>query len=111
MIIKSKCVVIVEGAGDVWRLDEAGILNAVAMNGSKLSTIQDILIEECSPAHVVILTDDNPAGNECAETITRKWSRLSHVHRIKPIGVEEVSDMTTDDVAKHFRGMIENWMK
>jgi 5S rRNA maturation endonuclease (ribonuclease M5) len=111
LIVKSKCVVVVEGAGDLWRLDEAGIYNTVGLFGSSPSAIQEIALEECSPAHVVLMTDDDEAGNACAEAMTRKWSRLASVHRVKPIGRTEISEMSTEDVRSRYRGLIEGWMR
>jgi len=109
-IVTSRCIVLVEGAGDVWRLDEAGVQNAVALMGSKLSGLQDVMIEECSPSHVVIMTDDDDAGNAAAEQIEAKWRRLAKVHRIKPEG-GDLGDMTTADVKNNYRRIIEGYMK
>jgi 5S rRNA maturation endonuclease (ribonuclease M5) len=97
----SRCVVVVEGAGDVWGLEQAGIHNAVGLFGSDPSPMQLDALMAMIPRTIIALTDDDQAGNACAETLARKCHRFSDVIRVLPVGSSEVGDMKTEDIRKY----------
>jgi 5S rRNA maturation endonuclease (ribonuclease M5) len=99
-IAKSRCVVLVEGPGDIWRLEEAGIHNAVALLGSSLHDSQKIILESCSADDFVVITDNDPAGDQAEAAIRQACSTYGRVHRIRPIG-KDVGEMTVDEVRNH----------
>lgn len=111
LIIRSKSVVLVEGASDVWRLWEAGVQNAVGIMGSKFTDAQSILLEECSPRHIILMTDNDEAGNRVADEISRGvWRRLARIHRMTPTQ-KDIGAMTAQEVEDQFRRHITLLMK
>lgn len=102
-IIETSTIVIVEGPGDVWRLEEAGIKNSVAIFGTELSEEQISLLESSWAMNVVVLMDNDLAGKHAAEGIKQK---LQRTHRLyfptmsgdgNDIGDLQV-DQVTDDI-------------
>lgn len=79
-INKSNVVCLTESPGNVLRLEEAGIHNSVAMFGSDFSDGQSILIEATQALSVLILMDNDEAGQQAAERIKRKLKRMYDVH-------------------------------
>lgn len=108
-VLQSKCVVLVEGAGDVWRSWEAGIRNAVGLMGCKLTTSQEILLEQCSPRHIIVMTDNDPPGEQAFGMVEKFARRLCKVHRLRPEG-KDLGEMTATAVETLYRAKIESLM-
>jgi 5S rRNA maturation endonuclease (ribonuclease M5) len=83
---RTRTVLLVEGPGDVLRLEEAGFPNAVAVFGNSLRERQQILLESTGAMRVVLLLDADAAGEqgvrETRERLSRAFNldapRLSH---------------------------------
>ena len=73
-IDSSSTIILVEGQGDVIRLHEAGIRNAVGIFGSHLSDSQVFLLQKSGALNIVIMTDNDDAGNKCREEMKEKLS-------------------------------------
>lgn len=73
-IRESKVAVLVEGPGDVWKLEEAGIHNSVAIFGSALSDGQRNILDKSGALALVVLTDPDQAGKVCIQEITKQCS-------------------------------------
>jgi len=71
-IENSGTIILVEGQGDVIRLHEAGIRNAVGIFGSHLSDSQVFLLQKSGALNIVIMTDNDEAGNNCREEMKEK---------------------------------------
>lgn len=98
-IMNTGSVVLVEGQGDVWRLHEAGIANAVGIFGCSLNEDQLILLEQSGAMNVVILTDYDDAGNSAAEQIVKICGRRFNYIRPEMIeGVKDVGDLTVEQI-------------
>jgi DNA primase len=98
-IMNTGSVVLVEGQGDVWRLHEAGIANAVGIFGCSLNEDQLILLEQSGAMNVVILTDYDDAGNGAAEQIVKTCGRRFNYIRPEMIeGVKDVGDLTVQQI-------------
>ena len=69
---KSGTIILVEGQGDVIRLHEAQIKNSVGIFGSHLSDSQVFLLQKSGALNVVIMTDNDEAGNNCREEMKEK---------------------------------------
>jgi len=67
---------LVEGQGDVWRLWECGVKNAVGLFGKDISTEQRKLLLNSGATRLVILTDNDQAGRESKIKIKRDLGRL-----------------------------------
>lgn len=70
------CMFLVEGQGDVWRLYEAGVKNAVGLFGKDVSGAQRERLMTKRITTLIILTDNDQAGRESKIKIKRDLSRL-----------------------------------
>ncbi len=72
-------VVLVESPGNVLRLHEAGITNAVGLFGVVLNDPQSVLLEASGASRVAVLMDPDEAGSEAAHEIRRMLCRTFRV--------------------------------
>jgi DNA primase len=79
-ILQARKVIIVEGNFDLLRLYENGIRNVVAMLGSKLSIEQLSLLTRFAE-EIVIATDGDKPGQDCAEKIIKMCDENGISHR------------------------------
>ncbi len=105
-IQKTSTVILVEGQGDVWRLYEAGIKNAVGIFGSDLSEDQLIALEKLGAMNVVILTDNDEAGQKASQGIIQKGGRRFNYFTPK-ISKKDIGDMSIEDIEKELKPQIE----
>ena len=96
-ISESETVVLVEGQGDVWRLDEAGIYNAVGIFGCSLSDEQLIILERSGALNLVLITDNDEAGSDAKDKIKEQCGRLFNIYT-PDIPKKDVGDMTIEEI-------------
>lgn len=82
-ILSTRSVVVVEGAGDVWRLVSCGIGNVVGLFGSELSEPQLIKLECSGATSIICLTDNDDAGNAAYEQLRERCWFASEISRPK----------------------------
>tara|TARA_R100000808_G_scaffold2804_3_gene10543 strand:- start:67434 stop:68510 length:1077 start_codon:yes stop_codon:yes gene_type:complete len=104
-ISRTETIVLVEGQGDVWRLWEAGIRNAVGMFGCHLTDYQQISIEKSGAMNIVVLTDNDEAGIKAASSIKEKCGRLFNLH-FPQLPKKDVGDMSTDEIEEQLKPQI-----
>jgi len=105
-IRKTKTIILVEGQGDVWRLHEAGIENCVGIFGSSLSDAQSRLIQTSGALTVVILTDNDEAGQKAKMSIREKCSTLFNI--IEPeFSGDDMGDMTIEEIIKEIKPQLD----
>ena len=73
--LRTSTLFIVEGHGDVWRLWEAGVKNAVGLFGKEISTQQESKINKMGITKLVVLLDHDQPGRESKIKIQRMFSR------------------------------------
>ena len=95
----SGTVIIAEGPGEVWRLVEAGIANAVALFGCRLSDEQQILLERSGALTVVVLLNNDKAGEEGRADMVRRLSR-SYKILCPTLPANDVGDMSVTAVQR-----------
>lgn len=102
-------VVVVEGPGDVWRLEEAGIRCAVALFGVELSDEQQVMLEMSGAMNVVVLTDTDSAGDGAREQLKRRLCRSFRLHFPK-LSSHDIGEMSVqqvkDEVLPHLEAII-----
>lgn len=94
---RAETIILVEGQGDVIRLWEAGIYNAVGIFGSKISDSQEFLIQKTGVSNIVIMTDNDDAGRLCAKDLKEKFQYLFNVYIIN-FPKKDIGDMTIDEI-------------
>ena len=68
-------LILVEGPGDVWRLEEAGIHNSVALYGVELSDSQIMLLYEHYVNEIAFLIDADSAGKHATELLAERLKK------------------------------------
>lgn len=106
-ILKSGIAVIVESPGNVWRLEENGIHNSIAIFGSSLSDRQKILLDSSGAMSLVILTDNDEAGKKAAEQIKSKCQNTYRIF-IPSITKSDVGEMNTQEINTEIKQYIES---
>ena len=94
---QKSCLFITEGQGDVWKLFEAGVVNAVSIFGKSLSTQQQIKLERSGVTTLVVLTDNDQAGRESKTEIQRRLGRLFSL-RFPRLTRKDVGAMSIEDI-------------
>lgn len=106
-IKETSSVIIVESPGNVWRLEEAGIHNSVALFGCNLSDRQKIILDSSGAMSIIVLTDNDEAGLKAAEMIKQKCSNTYRVY-IPTISKSDVGEMSIDEIHQHIRPFLES---
>ena len=106
-ILNSGIAIIVESPGNVWRLEENGIHNSVAMFGSSLSDRQKILLDSSGAMSLVILTDNDDAGRKAAEQIQQKCQNTYRIF-VPKISKSDVGEMTSEEINTEIKTYIGN---
>lgn len=96
-IRKTSTIILTEGQGDVIRLWEAGIHNAVGLFGAKLSDAQEFLIQQTGASNVVLMPDNDDAGRLCVTDIKEKLQFLFNIYDVK-YPTKDVGEMTVDQI-------------
>jgi len=90
-------LVVVEGFPSVWHLHQAGIPNVVALMGATCSERQAELIAE-KAARVWLMSDGDPAGEHCAESVWRFLGTRCHVRWVRLTSGKQPTDCTAEEL-------------
>lgn len=97
--IEKSCLFILEGQGDVWKLYENGVINAMSIFGKTISKEQEEKLLSLPITHLVILTDNDQAGRESKIQIKRQLGRMFKLTFPK-MSAKDVGDMSDTDIRK-----------
>lgn len=104
-IKETNTVLLVEGPGDVWRLHQVGVRNAVCMFGKTLYEKQHRLLAKLGCMTMVILTDNDAAGREGAQEIKRNFGRLYRMY-FPNFKAHDIGDLTSDAVTDNIEPIL-----
>lgn len=90
-------VILVESPGNVWKLEEAGIHNAVALFGSNLSDRQKIILDGSGAMTIITIMDNDEAGQNAANSISSKCKNTYNIINIS-IEKNDIGDMTMEEI-------------
>jgi DNA primase len=96
-IKESNTLFIVEGQGDVWKLYESGIYNAVGIFGRTLTKEQQKRLQKLPITHLVILTDNDQAGRESKIQLQRQLGRFYKLS-FPYLQHKDIGDMTDKQI-------------
>jgi 5S rRNA maturation endonuclease (ribonuclease M5) len=105
-ILSTNTIILVESPGNVWRLEEAGIHNAVAIFGTTLNPEQLALIDESGALNIILLMDNDDAGREAADRIRKQCERTYRVYSIA-IKADDVAVMSTNEVTQDIKPLLD----
>ena len=104
-IAQTGVIVLVESPGNVWRLEEAGIHNSVAIFGAHLSHNQKKIIDASGALSIVCLLDNDEAGKKGAKKIHDQCSKMYRVYFPK-LQTNDIGDMNIDVVTSDIKPLI-----
>ena len=106
----SLTVILVEGPGDVWKLEEAGIHNAVAMFGVDLTDAQKFILEQSGAMSAIIMLDNDEAGMNGAVALKQQLGRFLRLF-FPTFHGSDVGELQTDTVTTDIQPIINNITK
>jgi 5S rRNA maturation endonuclease (ribonuclease M5) len=104
-ILKTGTAIIVESPGNVWRLEENGIHNSVAIFGSSMSDRQKFFLDSSGAMNLVILTDNDEAGRLAAEKIKQRCQQGYRIY-IPTIDKPDVGEMTPEEIDSQIKPIL-----
>lgn len=99
-IERTHALFLVEGQGDVWRLYECGVKNAVGLFGKEISKYQKSLLINSGATTIIVLTDNDQAGREGRIKIQRELNRMFKLV-YPPMTKKDIGDMTVKTIQKN----------
>ena len=96
-IRETQTIVIVESPGNVWRLHEAGVRNAVAIFGTALNDNQKAIIDASGALSLVLLMDNDDAGQRASAKIKDTCEKLYAIYQPKIIK-NDIGDMSIKEI-------------
>lgn len=106
-IEKTSTIILVEGPGDVWRLEENDIKNSVAVFGAHVTDIQLSLIESSWAMNVVALFDNDEAGIKACKHIHDKLNRTHRLFFPKLGNAKDVGELRSDQITDEIKPIID----
>jgi len=105
IILETGVIVLVESPGNVWRLEEAGIYNSVAIFGTHLSQNQKKIIDSSGAFSIICLLDNDEAGQQGSKKIYDQCSNMYRVYFPKFKG-NDIGDISVDVVTQDIKPII-----
>jgi 5S rRNA maturation endonuclease (ribonuclease M5) len=105
-IQNTNTVILVESPGNVWRLEENGIHNSVAIFGTTLSDRQKIILDSSGAMHMIVIMDNDPAGKAATEKIIEKCNRTYQIH-VPAISKNDIGDMSSQEIDQEIKKFME----
>lgn len=96
-IMKSGEVILVESPGNVWKLEEYGIHNSLATFGAHLTDKQKMLLDTCGALKLIVLMDNDEAGELARKQIELKCARTYNIENIR-IRKNDVAELTGEEI-------------
>lgn len=105
-ILNSHTVILVEGPGDVWRLEEAGIYNSLGLLGARLSTNQQIILEQSGAINLIVATDNDEAGKKAFNSINNNCKNIFNIKKAE-LPNKDPGSLTIEEVKQIFIPILE----
>lgn len=97
----SKTAILVEGVGDVWRLEECGIHNSLSMFGCSLNDKQVDILKSMGVNKLVVALDNDDAGLEGKKKIRAKYGRYFSLEFITTTN-KDIGDSSCSEILELF---------
>ncbi len=103
-IKKSKSAILVEGCGDVLRLEEAGINIGLGLFGLAFTEQKLEILNKLGIMNIYLALDNDKAGIAQTDKIYNRISKYFNVE-IAKIGQKDIGDTPIDEVKEIFKGI------
>lgn len=97
--------IICEGAGDVWRLEAAGIRNSVAILGLSMSKKQRLMLQNAGALTVILALDSDEPGIIASERLAEQLNQYFRVLIMKP-AAKDIGDMDNQQLSSFCEELI-----
>lgn len=101
-IKESGQVILVESPGNVWKLEENGIHNSVALFGSNLTDRQKTILDTSGAMSLIIIMDSDEAGDKARKQIYDKCHRVYNIHNIK-VYKNDIAEMSSEEIEQEIK--------
>lgn len=105
-ILKDNYAIIVESPGNVWRLEECGIHNSIAIFGCNLSDRQKLILDSSGAMTLFIIMDNDDAGKKAGQEIKDKCENTYRLFFPK-ISKPDIGEMTNEEINTQIKQFIE----
>jgi DNA primase len=105
IIQKTNDIIIVESPGNVWKLEENSIHNAVATFGAHLTDKQKMILDTSGAMRLIVIMDSDDAGEKAREQIEKKCSRTYNIQHIR-LSKNDIADMTPEEINQEIKAKI-----
>lgn len=106
-VSKTGVAILVEGPGDVWSYEMAGIHNSVAMLGLNISKQQRQMLQKMGALTLIITIDNDEKGLEAKQRLTEQLSQYFRLYFVFPNGAKDLGDMDADMINEQIRPVLE----
>jgi 5S rRNA maturation endonuclease (ribonuclease M5) len=97
--------ILVEGPGDVWRLEENGIKISLGMFGVELKEHQRVILDSSGALSLIIMLDNDEAGRNAAIELKKKLGRTYRLY-FPRISGHDVGELNSDSITKDIEPII-----
>jgi len=104
-IYKDNYAIVVESPGNVWKLEENGVHNSVAIFGCNLSDRQKLILDSSGAMTLFLMMDNDEAGKRAAEEIKQKCENTYTVY-IPTISAGDIAEMTENQIKTEIKDFI-----
>lgn len=98
----NKDIILVEGPSEVWKLEEAGILNSMAIFGSGITGHQIDLVSRLTPSRIITIMDSDEGGLHAEESCLEAFKNRYKIECIMP-SKNDLGDMSKQEIFELFR--------
>jgi len=95
-------VILVESPGNVWKLEENGIHNSVALFGSNLTDRQKTILDMSGAMNIITIMDNDEAGKKATKLIYDKCNKTYNIKHIS-LSKNDIADMTKEEIEKEIK--------
>lgn len=92
-VLKYQTAILVEGFGDVWKMEEAGVPCCLAIMGTNLSIAQSDILSRLGVMKLILLLDNDPPGETSKTSIYNKYKLLYNISIPKLSYKKDIGDM------------------
>ena len=109
-IKSSKIVILCEGPADIWRLEQAGIHNCLAICGTEFTDNQVLKISKLNINKLVLCLDNDEAGILATKRIVEKTKKLFHIDipQLCDSG-KDIADTSLDTIKRNLEKYATNY--
>lgn len=101
-ISNSRTAIIVESPGNVWKLEMSGIHNSIGIFGSNLTDKQKLLLDTSGAMQLIVITDNDDAGESARVQIDKKCSKIYNIKHIR-ISKNDIGDMSIEEINREIK--------